>query len=126
MFDCLKSKEFTVGLHWLSVYIGIRGNEAADGAAKEAFVWRLKKIRRAKTTETEQEGPRRQPNSRSSLSLPKKKELNRTEQGRKSGIGELSEGRNSKAYCFSAETFFNRIKGFYENFAPWLPKCKQE
>lgn len=45
LVDGLQQKEFTVELHGLPAHIEIRGNEAAERAAKEATKWRLRKIR---------------------------------------------------------------------------------
>lgn len=44
LVDGLQQKEFTVELHGLPAHIEIRGNEAAERAAKEATKWRLRRF----------------------------------------------------------------------------------
>ncbi len=44
--DRLREKVSTLEIYWILANIGLRGNEAADEAAKKATSWRVKKLRR--------------------------------------------------------------------------------
>jgi len=49
--DILRKKVIEIELHWVPAHIGIKGNEMADVAAKQATGWRQKKNRRGKLVE---------------------------------------------------------------------------
>jgi len=49
--NILRKKGIEIELHWVPAHIGIRGNEMADVAAKQATGWRQKKSKRGKIVE---------------------------------------------------------------------------